>query len=88
MKASQAKVDRARLKAKVKSAQVSELEGEAEQNAVLSGTLDQEDRTSLRIIEAKFEHMATKAELTAAVQALENSLGLRGFVWVEDGISG
>ena len=68
-------IDKAKLTAQAQAVLASESEAEAEEDAVRSGTLDQDDRTALRIIEAKFTYMASKAELTASVQALETSFG-------------
>ena len=68
-------VDKEKLRAQANAVSPIEADARAEQEAVKLGTLDQDDRTSLRVIEAKFEHMATKAELTATVQALEASFG-------------
>ena len=69
-------IDKEKLKAKLRNLleHSSSSEARAEERAVQSGTLDQDDRTSLRVIEGKFEHMATKAELTAAVRQLEASI--------------
>ena len=71
-------IDRDKLKAKtrelVAELEPAEIDAHAEVEAAKSGTLGQDDRTSLRVIEGKFEHMATKAELSAAVRLLEASI--------------
>lgn len=71
-------IDKEKLKTRIREliAEQSpeETDARAEVEAAQSGTLEQDDRTSLRVIEGKFEHMATKAELTAAVLQLEASI--------------
>ena len=71
-------IDKDKLKAKtreiVANLEPAEKDARAEIEAAKSGTLEQDDRTSLRVIEGKFEHMATKAELSAAVRLLEASI--------------
>ena len=71
-------IDRDKLKARTRALiahlSTAEPDARAEVEAAQQGTLEQDDRTSLRVIEGKFEHMATKAELTAAVRQLEASI--------------
>ena len=46
----------------------------AEEQAAETGSLDVDDRSSLRVIEGKFEHMATRAELTETERRLQSSI--------------